>query len=451
MSSSEPSSHALDSRDSFHSRLGFVLAAAGSAVGLGNIWGFPTQVANHGGGAFLLVYLVVVVILAIPALYTEISLGHYSQRNPVRTLATLTENAPSVGYGMGILNVIGAVLMLSFYHIIAGWMLAHGLALLALGLQFEAVYVLLSEPSVSRDLIFLIAFLTATGSIVLKGVQQGIEAWSRRLMPLLLVLLVLLIGFIALQPAAQAGFSRYLTPDFSGFQNPQLIVSAMGQAFFSLSIGLGGMMLYGSYLARSAKLGRLVIAVAALDTLVAFMAGLLIIPALYLAMANGLHVTDGGQLIGEAQLIFSVLPELFTTMGAIGPFIGWLFFMLLSIAALTSTIGLAEVPVAYLREEWQWSRPRATPMVMGIIALCAVLLVLFFDPLFGWVVMAVTQFQLPLSGLFYFLILGWLWQRGNRLKALAQERRRYRLLFWHIRLVCPILLSLVFVDVAFAG
>ncbi len=440
-------------RDSFHTRLGFILAAAGSAVGLGNIWGFPTQVANHGGAAFILVYLLVVVVLAIPALYTELSLGQQAQANPVTALEQLSQTTnrlgPIAGRSMGYLNVIGALLMLSFYHLVAAWMLAQGLAALATALALPNIAGWLASGSISRDLLLVGLFISLTFAVVAGGIAKGIETWSKRLMPLLLVLLLALIVFIALQPGSAAGFRAYLVPDFSAFNDPQMLVSAMGQAFFSLSIGLGGMLIYGSYLAPGTRLGRLTISVAALDTLVALLAGLLIIPALYVAMAQGMTVTANGELIGEGQLIFQVLPELFARLGSAGPWVGFAFFSLLAIAALTSTIAVAEIPLSYSIERHQLPRRRAAWLLALLVMVMASLLVVWFDPLFAWVVGYVTQFQLPLSGLFYFLVLGWLWKRSNRLRQLAAQQLRYRLLFWHLRLVCPLLLSWVFVDVAF--
>lgn len=440
-------------RDSFHTRLGFILAAAGSAVGLGNIWGFPTQVANHGGAAFILVYLVVVVLLAIPALYTELSLGQHAQANPVTALEQLSQTrsrlGPLAGRSMGYLNVLGAVLMLSFYHLVAAWMVAQGLAALATGLALPAVANWLATDSSSRDLLLLGLFISLTFSVVARGVSAGIETWSKRLMPLLILLLLGLISFIALQPGAADGFKAYLVPDFSTLSDPDIFVAAMGQAFFSLSIGLGGMLIYGSYLAPGTRLGRLTVSVAALDTVVALLAGLLIIPALYIAMAQGMTVTANGELIGEGQLIFQVLPELFGRMGAAGPWVGFAFFSLLSVAALTSTIAVAEIPLAYSIERHHLPRRRAAWLIAVLVMALASLLVFFFEPLFGWVVSYVTQFQLPLSGLFYFLVIGWLWTRSNRVRELAGQQLRYKLLFWHLRLVCPLLLSWVFIDVAF--
>ncbi len=440
-------------RDTFHTRLGFILAAAGSAIGLGNIWGFPTQVANHGGAAFLLVYFIVVVILAIPALYTELSIGHQAQANPVQALRQLTQTkssvGPHLGASMGYLNVIGAVLMLSFYHLVAAWMLAQGAAALATAFGFNEVSTWFKTSSLQRDFLLMLVFIGLTFSIVIRGVQQGIEVWARRLMPVLLVLLLGLILYIATLPGAAAGFRAYLVPDFNSFQQPGLLVSALGQAFFSLSIGLGGMMIYGSYLPKNTRLGRLTVSVAALDTLIAFLAGLLIIPALYVALAQGMSVVSGEQLVGEGQLIFQVLPELFERLGMAGAWLGFGFFALLSIAALTSTIATAEVPIAYLIESHPLSRRKAAWLLAAIISSIGSALILWFDPLFNWVVTYVTQFQLPLSGLFYFLILGWFWHRSHRIRELAKSQIRYRLLFWHLRVICPALLLWVFIDVAF--
>lgn len=436
-------------RDSFHSRIGFILAAAGSAVGLGNIWGFPTQVANHGGGAFLLVYLCVIFILAIPALYSELLIGHSAQANPVKSLTLLSGGkARPVGRLMGYLNVLGSCLMLSFYHVVAGWMVVHALGFLAKGVGLTSVSEFLLNSSMPRDLIFTGLFLTATALVVFQGVEKGIERWSKRLMPTLVVLLVGLIIYMLTLPGASVGLERYLVPDFTQITNTSILVAAMGQAFFSLSIGLGGMMIYGSYLKPGAKLGRLSLSVAALDTFIAFLAGLLIIPALYAGIHLGVSVGEGTELVGEGQLIFAVLPELFNSMGVAGPFVAFAFFSLLSIAALTSTIAQAEVPVSYCIEERKLRRPVATAASLALIGVFSLLLILFFEPLFGWIVTAVTQFQLPLSGLFYLLVVGWLWRRSNHLKEIAAGSFGLTLLRWHIRYLCPVLMSIVFYHVA---
>ena len=435
-------------RDGFQSRLGFVLAAAGAAVGLGNIWGFPTQAANHGGGAFLLVYFIVIFLLALPALYTELYLGYKAQSNPVKALGQeWQDHAPKVGAAAGYIGLAGAIVMLSFYSIVAGWMLSYAIEPITTFLGLQSLSEFLHSDSMLRNFIFTPLMLILTASIILKGVKSGIETWSRRLMPLLLVLLIGLIIYIATLDGASEGFAAYLVPDFSKILDPDLIIAAMGQAFFSLSLGVGCMMIYGSYLKPGANLPKLTVSVALLDTSVAFLAGLLIIPAIYVAQFNGVEVFSNGKLIGEGQLIFAILPELFGTMGEIGLLVGLLFFVLMSIASVTSTISSTEIPVAFLVENHSVDRTKATWAVSAIVLICASTIIVNFDWLFGLVIMVFTQYQLPLMGLFYFVTVGWLWQRGNKLHQASSGAH-----YWfaqYIRFVCPVLMTLVFANVAF--
>jgi NSS family neurotransmitter:Na+ symporter len=266
-------------------------------------------------------------------------------------------------------------------------------------------------------------------------------------MPLLLVLLIGLIFYIASLEGASEGFAAYLIPNFSQVLDPNLIIAAMGQAFFSLSLGVGCMMIYGSYLQPDANLPKLTASVALLDTSVAFLAGLLIVPAIYVAQHNGVEVFSGGKLIGEGQLIFAILPELFSTMGEIGLLIGLLFFVLMSIASVTSTISTTEIPVAFLVENHRVDRTKATWAVSLVVLICASAIILNFEWLFGLVIMLFTQYQLPLMGLFYFITAGWMWKRGNKLHKASTGTH-----YWfaqYIRFVCPVLMTLVFANVAF--
>lgn len=438
-------------RDSFHSRIGFVLAAAGSAIGLGNIWGFPTQAANNGGGAFLFVYLVVTLLLALPALYAEVYIGNQAQKNPVSALEdACRDTSPKLGKYAGLIGLSGAIMMLSFYTIVAGWMLAHAISPLAELLGYHDISQWLATSSTSRNLLFTPVFILLGAAIIHQGVNAGIEKWSARLMPVLLIMLVALIAYILQQPGAEKGLRTYLIPDFSQVTNPKLIISAMGQAFFSLSIGVGGMMVYGSYMKKDRDIGKLAISITALDTFIAFMAGLLIIPALYVAEAAGQQVFQGDKLIGEGQLIFNILPELFNSMGNIGMLVAIGFFSLLSIAALTSTISSTEVPVSYLVEDKKISRSKATWLVSAIVLTASMTLIAFFDSLFGLVIRVLTTILQPLSCLFYFIVVGWLWKRGNKLRDVSLQEGRKYLPIWgnYLRFVCPLLLTVVFVNVA---
>ncbi|MBA6327946.1 sodium-dependent transporter [Colwellia sp. MB02u-6] len=438
-------------RDSFHSRIGFVLAAAGSAIGLGNIWGFPTQAANNGGGAFLFVYLVVTILLALPALYAEVYIGNQAQKNPVSALEdSCRDTSPRLGKYAGLIGLGGAIMMLSFYTIVAGWMLAHAISPLAELLGYHEISQWLATSSTLRNLLFTPVFILLGAAIIHQGVNAGIEKWSARLMPVLLIMLVALITYILQQPGAEKGLRTYLIPDFSQVTNPKLIISAMGQAFFSLSIGVGGMMVYGSYMKKDDDIGKLAISITALDTFIAFMAGLLIIPALYVAEAAGQQVFQGDKLIGEGQLIFNILPELFNSMGNIGMVVAIGFFSLLSIAALTSTISSTEVPVSYLVEGKNISRSKATWLVSAIVLTASMTIITFFDSLFGMVIRVLTTILQPLSCLFYFIVVGWLWKRGNKLRDVSLQEGRKWLPIWgnYLRFVCPLLLTVVFVNVA---
>lgn len=440
-------------RGEFSSRMGFILAAAGSAVGLGNIWGFPTQTASNGGAAYLLVYLVLAFCLAYPAFVAELIIGRHAKANAVAALQLIARGPVSRALGSltGYAGIVTASLILSFYSIVAGWTLGHGLASLAELGGHDALATWLAGFGVARNLVFSTAFLMLTAWIISAGVKDGIEKWSARLMPSLLLILFLLTAYVLTLDGATAGLKAYLIPDFSRAVNLELIVSALGQAFFSLSLGVGTMLIYGSYVSRSENLPALGLATTLVDIGVAITAGLLILPAMYVAEHNGVQIYDAtGRLISEDTLVFTVLPALFDTMGTMGLFVSMAFFALMSIAALTSTISMLEVPVAYAVENHELPRKRATWTIAAAIALSSAVIVLNFDALFGFTIALTTRYSEPLLGLMFCVFAGWIWQRDS---LLAEIRDGWPdagdSLFWkiwpaYIRFVCPVAILAMF-------
>jgi len=442
-------------RGEFSSRLGFILAAAGSAVGLGNIWGFPTQAASNGGAAFLLVYLVLAFCLAFPALMAELIIGRHAKANAVNALRGIANNGFTrrLGAATGYVGIVTASLILSFYSIVAGWMLAYTLAALSDIAGLYAVSDWLTGFTIGRNLVFTGIFMFLTVAIICGGVKDGIEKWCTRLMPALIAILVLLIVYVMTQDGAGDGVRAYLVPDFSRVTDPALILSATGQAFFSMSLGVGTMLIYGSYVSDKENIVSLGRSVTLFDIGIAVLAGMLIIPAMYVAQHNGVAIYDeAGKLIAEDRLIFTVLPALFDSMGAAGLFVAFAFFVLMLVAALTSSISMLEVPVAYAVEHHDMQRKRATYLIGGAITLVAVLLVLNFGTLFGLTIAVTTRYSQPMLGLLMCVFAGWVWHRSSVIaeirKGMAEPDRG---LFWriwpyYVAFVCPAVIIAIFVQ-----
>lgn len=443
------------SRGEFSSRFGFIMAAAGSAVGLGNIWGFPTQTASNGGAAFLVAYLVLAFCLAYPALMAELVIGRHGQANAVSSLRKVT-NQPwqkKFAFVVGFGGIICAGLILSFYAIVAGWMLSATLEPVAQLTGQEPAITWLSEQSLSRNLIFTAAFIILTVAIISKGVENGIEKWSKRLMPALLGILFMLIIYVMTQDGAIEGLKAYLVPDFSSILNPELLVNALGQAFFSLSLGTSVMIIYGSYISKKENLVSLGAYVTLIDVFIAFVAGLLIIPAMYVAQAQGVQIFSAeGVLLSEDTLVFQVLPALFTSMGDVGIFVGFAFFALMSIAALTSSISMLEAPVSYAVERFALKRVQATWLIGGIIALVSFTIVLNLGTLFGFVITLTTKIGQPILGLMCCIFVGWIWHRASLLKEIQQGCPEaansffWKVWPWYIKFICPLAIALVFAN-----
>lgn len=439
-------------RGEFSSTFTFVLAAAGSAVGLGNIWGFPTNAAENGGAAFLLMYLILAFLLAYPALMAELIIGRHTRANMVTALDSIatSESAKKLGRLTGYAGMLTASLILSFYGIVAGWMLGSMAEPLASTLGLDAVGTWLTELGTVRNISLTALFMLLTGLIINAGVEQGIEKWSRRLMPSLLILLVALIAYVLTREGATEGLRHYLVPDFSQMTNPDLIVSALGQAFFSMSLGVGTMLIYGSYIRSDANLPMVGSLVTLADTGIAFLAGLLILPAMFVAQNLGVAIYgDDGSLIGGPNLIFQVLPTLFESMGGVGFLVSFAFFVLMSIAAVTSSISLLEVPVSYAVENHNMSRKRSTLCLSSAIFALSVAICLNFDALFDAVISLTTEWAQPLISMLICLFAGWVFYRNSILNELKQGNPDIEhLLFWklwpvYVKLVCPALIGLI--------
>jgi len=443
------------SRGEFSSRFGFIMAAAGSAVGLGNIWGFPTQAASNGGAAFLIVYLILAFTLAYPALMAELILGRHAHANAVQALAGVSDRplASRLGGLAGIVGFIVASLILSFYAIVAGWMIAHCLASAAELLGAQSLADWLVGFALPRNVLFMLFFMGLTVTIISAGVRDGIERWSSRLMPLLLFTLLALVAYVLTLEGAAEGLRVYLMPDLASALSPQLVIAALGSAFFSLSLGVGTMLIYGSYISDRENLPVAGGLVTAVDIGIAVLAGFLVLPAMYVALNNGVEIfNEAGGLLSEDTLIFTVLPELFTTMGIAGSVVSFTFFFLMSIAALTSSISMLEVPVAYTIENHGVGRHRAVLAIGGIIALVSVGILLNFSTLFGLVITVTTRYSQPLLGFVFCIYVGWLWRRDSLLQELQkgaadiENSLFWKIWPWHLRLVCPAIILLIFIQ-----
>lgn len=401
------------------SRLAFVLAATGSAVGLGNIWKFPYMVGQSGGAAFVLVYLVCIALIGLPILVAEWLLGRRGQKNPVTTMGELTRaNNRSRGWVVvGISGVLGAFLILSFYSVIGGWSLSYTLGSVTgdfSGLDADGIGSLFSgmlgDPA--RLLGWHSVFMLLTIGIVARGVTKGLEGAVRTLMPALAILLVVLIGYGMTTGYFGEALAYLFRPDWSKLTGTT-VLAALGHAFFTLSLGMGIMMAYGSYLGEDVNLLRTARTVVIMDTVIALGAGLAIFPIVF---ANGLDVDSG------PGLIFVTLPLAFGNMSG-GVILGLMFFLLLTFAALTSAISLLEPVVEFVEERTPLSRVAATVVsgvaawALGIAALLSFNVwsgpVLFGLDVFNLLDTLTSKFMLPLTGLGVILFTAWFLDRRS--------------------------------------
>ncbi|MEN8131657.1 MAG: sodium-dependent transporter [Pseudomonadota bacterium] len=435
------------------SNFAFILAATGSAVGLGNIWKFPYITGENGGGAFVLVYLLCIAVMGIPIMMSEVMLGRRGRQSPINTMRTLAEEEnQSRHWGLlGWMGVAAGFLILSYYSVIAGWALAYvfqtaaGTFADAASETVDRVFMdLISDPW--NLLAWHTIFLSMTVFVVARGVAAGLESAVRLMMPSLFILLLVLVGYAMSQGHFYQGLSFLFQPDFSKL-NGHAILAAMGQAFFTLSLGMGAIMIYGSYLPQDASITRTCITVAVADTLVAVIAGLAIFPIIF---ANGLEPSQG------PGLIFKTLPIAFGHMPW-GAFFGTLFFLMLVFAAWTSAISLIEPAVAWLVENHDFGRIKAAILsgfVTWLIGLGTVFsfniwseYTLFDKTIFDLLDYLTANVMLPLGGLLIAVFAAWLMKDHSVRDELDLDHGiGYRSWRFLVRYIAPTGVILVFLN-----
>ena len=450
----------VHSRGTWGSRSGFILAAAGSAVGLGNIWGFPTQVGQGGGAAFVLVYLICVLLICAPIMVAEIALGRHTRLSPSGAFESL---APKTRWWfVGALGVATGAGILSFYSVIAGWTVAYVwfTATSAVSGSVDSIdqFFVSFTSNGALNLALTSSVLGITAVILLGGVRAGIERATKALMPALIMLLLVLAVRATTLPGADVGLTYYMQPDISRLFDVGVFNAALGQAFFSLSLGMGAMITYGSYLGRREAIGGSTIWIVILDTSIALLAGFIIFPAGF--SIEGFDPTTSGP-----GLIFTVLPRLFSSLPG-GDLFGAAFFLLLSLAAITSTISLLEVPVSHCVDARDWSRPKSVLIVTGSVFLLAIPsslgngAVAFFSDLpvigGGFLDLMATiwnNFSLPLGGLLTALFVGHIWKVNRALDELRAEGAVFPgAVFWVflVKWICPAAIGSIIIATAFS-
>ena len=433
------------------SRMAFILAVSGSAVGLGNIWKFPYVAGANGGGAFVLFYLLCVALIGLPIMMAEILIGRRGRRNPVATMRIVGEEEGSrPGWALvGIMGVIAGIIILSFYSVIAGWSLsyiAHAALNRFAGADADLVTGLFGSMLGNWKVLALwhTLFMVITVWVVARGVERGLERAVRFLMPSLAVLMVALLGYAIINGDFRAGAAFLLEPDFSKLTG-EAMLAALGQAFFSLSIGMGAIMAYGAYLPEGTSIANTSISVVIADTAMALLAGLAIFPIVFA------HAMDPGAGPG---LIFQTLPLAFGNMVG-GHLFGTLFFVLLTFAAWTSSIGLIEPAVAWSVETHGRSRVAAATVIGGIIWALGFLTILSFNEFEHVKLFGRTLFEnldhlssnilLPLGGLFITVFAGWVMCKNSTAEELdLGTGAAYRSWRFLARWVAPAAVLLVF-------
>ena len=439
-----------DQRKSIHgtwsSRWTFILAATGSAVGLGNIWKFPYMAGDNGGGAFVLIYLACIFVIGIPIMLGEIMIGRRGRSSPANTMSFLAKEAETSQAWtlLGATGALAGLLILSFYSVAAGWAMAYVFG----GFQETSAQAVSSEfdkflADPAALLFWHTLFIIITVTIVARGILKGLEAWINTLMPMLFIIIILLCIYAMQTGAFIEGLTYLFKPDFTKI-NSDVLLAALGQAFFTLSLGMGAIMAYGAYMPADQNIGRTAITVAALDTGIALLAGIAIFPIVF---ANGLAPTEG------PGLVFVTLPIAFANM-PLGVLFGTLFFILLSIAALSSSISLIEPGVAWLVESLKTKRAYAAiglgifSWTLGVFSALSFNLMsefkLFGMNFFDFTDFLTNQIMLPLGGIFIAVFVGWVMKKKDVLDELQiEDGIIFKSWFFVIRFVAPVMVAMV--------
>lgn len=446
-----------NNRANFGSKLGVILASAGSAVGLGNIWRFPFETGNHGGAAFILIYLGCVLFFGIPIMVAEFSIGRHSRAN---TAGAYQKLAPGTHWRwVGRMGVLAGFLILGYYSVVAGWTLEYIVqaGTNAFAGQSANDFITSFNGFVAhpwRPALWMVAFMLMTHFIIVKGVEKGIEKSAKIMMPMLFLLLIVLAVCSVSLPGAGAGIEFLLKPDFSKVDG-NVLLGAMGQAFFSLSLGMGCLCTYASYFRNDTNLPKTALNVGWIDTMVAILAGFIIFPA---AFSVGIQPDAG------PSLLFITLPNVFQqafgNLPWLAVILSIMFYVLLALAALTSTISLHEVVTAYLHEEFNLTRGRAAKLVTAGCTFLGVLcslslgvgkeLTIFGLTLFDLFDFLTAKIMLPLGGFFIAIFTGWyldkriVWEEVSNNGTLPKAV--YRIWLFLLRYIAPIGIGFIFIN-----
>ncbi len=431
----------VQGRNDRFSSTGFILAAIGSSVGLGNMWKFPYITGENGGAAFFLLFIICLILIGLPLLLAELAIGR-AGRGSAATSFVKAGGSKIFGQ-LGLLQVIAPFLILTFYVIVAGWTLHYAVQSFSGALYSNSDYSgqFSSFSQGYMPIIWQAVAILITGLVVGKGISGGIEKFNKVLIPGLIILLIVLMIRAVTLPGAGAGVSFFLHPDFSKL-SPEAALVALGHAFFSLSLGMGILLTYGAYVDKRQSLGAATLAIGAGDLIYAFIAGLIIFPT---------TASFGIQPDAGPSLVFIALPAAFSAM-PLGAFFGGLFFVLLAIAALTSAVSLLEVPVSYVMDRWGWGRVKSVVIISILVLLVGLPSVLSFGIIpaltemggktfFDWLDFITSNILLPLGGLITTVFVGYFWK--NVAEAAGLKAGWFRVWLFMVRYIAPVLVFLV--------